>query len=308
MKSAILSWVADTHWPRRLARFTRPSLVITLLCSLFAASANAAPFVYVVTITQQFGIIDLADGKFTPIGNGTPDSLSNLVWSPDGLLLTLATTGDHAGYLAAINPATGKEVALRPIKYNGQPLGYNAFSLAEVRDRLYLTDFSNNLYLVNPVTGNATPVGENGGTTGLRPDTNVPFTTNADGTFNLCDEGFYGFDGKLYATFDSFAIDTSQTPPAIAHEFLSPYIWQIDPFTGAATFIANTDWKINAIFEVDGTFYAFKGTLDAFEDGFPIAHDELDTLDLRTGKTSKIADIDPSIGVIFGATPVHRWH
>jgi hypothetical protein len=306
MKSIILWWTADIDWSRRLARFARPSLIISLLCSLFAASANAAPFVYVVTITQQFGIIDLADGKFTPIGNGTPDGLSNLMWSPDGSLLSLATTGNHAGYLATINPATGKEVALRAIKYNGQPLGYNAFSLAEVRDRLYLTDFSNNLYFVNPVTGNATPVGENGGTTGLRPDANVPFTTNADGTFNLCDEGLYEFDGKLYATFDSFAIDTTQSPPAIAHKFLSPYVWQIDPLTGAATFIANTDWQINAIVEVDGRFYAFKSTLDGFEDGFPVAHDELDTLDLRTGKTSKIADIDPSIGIIFGATPVHR--
>jgi hypothetical protein len=77
--------------------------------------------------------VDLANGSFTPIGNGTPDRLANLVWMPDGTLLSLVTTGNQIGYLARINPANGKEIPTRAISYKGQPLGANAFSLASAR-------------------------------------------------------------------------------------------------------------------------------------------------------------------------------
>jgi hypothetical protein len=285
--------------------FARIALIASLTCGLFAASANAAPFVYVVTLFQQFGTIDLANGQFTPIGNGTPDGLSNLMYLSNGSLLSLATTGSNAGYLATINLSNGKETAIRPIKVNGQPLGTNAFSLAEVGNQLYVTDFSNNLYSVDFRTGNATPVGRNGGTTGLRPDPNVPFTTNDDGTFNLCDEALYAVGWNLYATFDSFAINTPATgPPAIAHRYIAPYVWEIDPRTGAATFIANTDWQIAAIVETEGQAYAFEGVFDSFSNGFPNGHYALYKLDLRTGKTTWVADIDPSVGLVFGAVPV----
>ena len=306
MKSRILWWVPGTGWFCPPSRFARLLLIVCFMCCLFAASANAAPFVYVVTLSQQFGTIDLANGKFQPIGNGTPDGLTNLMWLTDESLLSLATTGSDAGYLAKIDPATGEETALRPITYNGQPLGLNAFDLAEVRGRLYVTDFSNNLYSVDLATGNATRVGANGGTTGMRPDPNIPLTFNTDGTFNLCDEGLYGFAGKLYATFDSYAIDPNATPPSRAHEYLYPYLWQIDPLTGAATFIANTDWQLSAIVEAKGKFYAFRVVIDGFNFtfGFPIAHAELVSLDQKTGKTQKLADIDPSLGPIFGAAPV----
>lgn len=305
MKSKILWWVQRAGYGRPVARFARLSLVVSFMCSLLAASAGAAPSVYVVTLSQQFGTVDLANGQFTPIGSPTPDGMSNLVWW-NGSLLSLATTGANAGYLVKINPATGDETVLRAITYNGQPLGFNAFDLAKVRGGLYVTDFSNNLYSVDFATGDATPVGHSGGTTGLRPDPNIPFTFNSDGTFNLCDEGLYGFDGKLYATFDSFAIDPTQTPPTRAHEYMSPYVWQIDPRSGAATFVANTDWQLSAIVAVNGKFYAFEAISDAFDfgHGVPIAHAELVTLDLRTGKTGKVADIDPNPGPIFGAAPV----
>src|SRR5436853_1163394 len=77
MKSRILWWVPRA---RPLVRLARVSLILTFICGLLAASANAAPFVYVVTLTQQFGTIDLANGKFQPTANGTADGLSNLVW------------------------------------------------------------------------------------------------------------------------------------------------------------------------------------------------------------------------------------
>ena len=302
MKSNTLSWVHRAVWPRPVARLVRLSLVVSFLCSLLAASASAAPFVYVITLSQKFGTVDLANGQFTSIGGPTPDGMSNLLWW-NGSLLSMATTGANAGSLVKIDPATGDETVLRAITVNGQALGFNAFDLAKVGGRLYVTDFSNNLYSVDFATGDATPVGHSGGTTGLRPDPNVPFTFNSDGTFNLCDEGLYGFDGKLYGTFDSYAIDPTQTPPPRAHEYMSPYVWEIDPHTGAATFIANTDWQVSAIVANEGKFYAFEAVFDGFDNG-PIAHAELVTLNLRTGKTSKVGDVVPNPGPIFGAAPV----
>src|SRR5215471_5558561 len=170
MKSRIL-WAVE-----KIQRdsFTKPMqlcfIVTALLLSLFNLSASAAPLVYVVTASQQFGTVDLANGHFQPIGNGTPDGLSNLVWW-HGSLLSLATTGTDAGDLVKINPATGEETVI------GQTgLGFNAFDLAKVRGRLYLTDFSNNLYSVDAGSGVATPTSA----TGMPPDPTIPFTTNSD--------------------------------------------------------------------------------------------------------------------------------
>jgi hypothetical protein len=83
-------------------------------------------------------------------------------------------------------------------------------------------------------------------------------------------------------------------------------VYEVDPFTGATTVIANTDWQLSAIVEADGKVYAFKAVIDGFDWSIdvPIAHAELVTLDVKTGKTKKVADIDPSLGPIFGATPV----
>ena len=254
MKLNTLSWMHRAAWSLPVAKCARLSLVVSFMCSLLATSASAASNVYVVTLSQQFGTVDLATGEFTPIGSPTPDGMSNLVWW-NGSLLSLATTGADAGYLVKIDPATGDETVLRAITYNGQPLGFNAFDLAKVEGRLYVTDFSNNLYAVDFATGDAKPVGRSGGTTGLRPDPNIPFTFNNDGTFNLCDEGLYGVDGKLYANFDSYAIDPTQTSPNRAHEYMSPYVWQIDPRTGAATFIANTDWQVADIVPNPGPIF-----------------------------------------------------
>ena len=292
MKSRILWWLPGAG---PLARLARLSLIVSFTCVLFATSASAAPFVYVVTLTQKFGTIDLANGKFQPVGSGTPDSLSNLVWWR-GSLRTL-TTFPTLGSLAKINRATGEETVI-----GATGLSFNAFDLAQVRGKLYLTDFSNNLYSVDPASGVATPIAN----TGMPPDANIPLTFNNDGTFNLCDEGLYGIAGKLYATFDSYAIDPTQTPPTVVHRYVSPRVYEVDSFTGATRILAETDWQLSAIVEADGKIYAFKAVFDGFDwsIGVPIGHAELDTLDLKTGKTKKIADIDPSLGPIFGAAPV----
>jgi hypothetical protein len=303
MMSRILMRVTRAARFHGLARVTRLSLIVSLALASFGAPASAEPFVYVVTLSQQFGTVDLATGSFHAIGNPTPDAMADLVWGPDGLLYSLTTSGSDVGTLATINPVTG-EVTDKP-KPTG--LGFNAFSLAAVRGKLYLTDFSNSIYSVNAETGEATLMGA----TGMPPDPNVPFTFNNDGTFNLCDQGFYGLGGELYATFDSFALapaqtEPTQTPPTIPHVFVSPALYRIDPSTGNATFIAETDPQLTALVEVNGKTYAFKGVLDGFDTtyNFPIAHNELVTFDLATGETTALTDVDHSIGVIFGAAPI----
>jgi hypothetical protein len=280
-------------------RLTQVFLLLLAL-TLFKTTASAAPFVYVVTLSQQFGMLDLATGKFQAIGNPTPDFLTNLVWW-HGSLFSLTTPGgaNPPGSLAQINPATGEETI------RGQTgLGVNAFDLGAVRGKLYLTDFGGNIYSVDPESGVATPITA----TGIPADPTIPLTFNSDGTFNLCDEGLYSIGGKLYATFDAFDFDPAPTPPTIAHVKVPPALYQIEPATGLATFIAQTDLEIGTLVEVDGKIYGFEGVLDGFDFIFnvPIAHDRLVRLNLATGKTNVLTDVDHSIGVVFGAAPVRR--
>jgi streptogramin lyase len=270
-------------------------LIASLTLTLLAIPASAAPSVYVVTLSQQFGTVDLDTGAFHPIGDPTPEGQTNLVWGTGGSLLSLTVSGN----LVKINPATGDVTVI-----DATGLGFNAFDLAEVRGKLYLTDFSNNIYTVDPETGAATFLRA----TGMPPDPTIPFTLNNDGTLNLCDESFYGVNGKLYATFDSFAVG----PDPAKQNYLGittnvdSQLYQIDPATGTATLIGPTDLQLGASVEVDGKFYAFRLVFDAFADGFPVVHSQLVRLDRTSGKTTFVRDIDPAAGAIFGAAPVRR--
>ncbi len=299
MFSTMLMQVAGATRFRGLAMFGKLSSLIWLALILCAASANAAPFVYVVTLSQQFGTLDLANGTFHEIGNPTPDQMANLVWGPEGILYSMTVTGADAGSLAKINPRTGEVTDIGPTG-----LGFNAFSLAGIRGKLYATDFSNNFYQVDSKTGEATLITA----TGMPPDPNVPFTFNSDGSFNLCDEGFYGIGKELYATFDAFAFDPNAAPPITANVFVAPAIYRIDPTTGRATYVAETDLNLSAFVEVDEEVYGFRGVLDGFDTtyDFPVAHAEIVRLDLRTGRTGKPIEVDPSIGPIFGAAPIRN--
>jgi hypothetical protein len=290
MKTAVLS---------KLATLSN-ALIALLVLTLVPAVANAASpgLVYVVTVTAtgpQFGVVDLANGKFLPIGKPEPAALSNLVWW-QGSLLSLATSDPYAGDLVRIDPFTGEITVI-----GATGLGYNAFSLAETRGKLYLTDFSNNLYSVHPHTGAATLIAA----TGMPPDPSIPFTTNSDGTFNLCDESVYHLDGKLYATFDSFNIDpvTLLFDKDPANATVSPALYRIDPSTGSATLIGPTNLDLGAAVAVDGEYYAFRLSFTGFTAGFPTAFSELVKLDLATGQTKFVRLIDPSAGTIFGAAP-----
>jgi hypothetical protein len=286
------------------------ALIAPLALSLFASSVSAQPLVYVVRLGPngpEFGTVDLANGRFryiaTPKLDGTPVSLGNLVWR-NGSLLSLASSDPIAGYLVKINPANGEITVIGPTG-----LSYDAFELAEANGKLYLTDFNvgggfQNLYAVDPSTGAATLVGP----TGVPADVNAPFTTNPDGTFNLCDETLYGVGGKLYVTFDAnnFAPGTLETNEYPADPTISPALYQVDPATGSTTVIGPTFEYSDASTEVHGTFYAFAGLLTGFPGGFPAGVSELEKIDLTTGAASFLRVVDGSAGVIVGATPAVR--
>ena len=297
MKSTMLRAVSKASlFSKRLV--LAQAVVASLALFLFAASASAGPSVYVVSVGPsgpEFGTVDLVSGNFHHIAD-TAETMSNLVWW-HGSLLSLSTSDPLPGYLVKINPASGE---ITPIGPTG--LGYNAFDLAEVRGKLYLTDFNNNIYSLDPQTGAATFMKA----TGMLPDPNVPFTTNADGTFNLCDESFYGVGGELFATFDSFNIDetTLVIDENPANQTVSPALYRIDPLTGAATRVGPTNLTLSSSVEVDGKIYAFRTPVTGFVDGFPVGFSQLVTLDLATGKTRFIRNVDAATGPIFGAAPV----
>lgn len=263
---------------------TRQIPVVLLALGSFAATASADSDVYVVTIFQQFGTVDLTTGSFQPIGAGTPDPVANLVPAPNGQLFSLDVAN---GNLVSINPATGATTVVGPTG-----VGAFGFDLAEVGGKLYLTDFSNNLYTVNASTGAATLMGP----TGMPPDLSAPFTMNPDGTINLCDESLYGIGNTLYATFDAFKLDPVTLS---ATDVVPPDLWQINPSTGVATLIGPTSMMLGASVDVGGTFYAFH--LVPTPTG---QVNQLYTLDLSNGDTTFVRDIDPSAAGIVGASPV----
>ncbi len=253
---------------------------------LFVVPASVGQSVYVVNGNNQFGVVSLSSGGFHPIGAGTPEPDSNLVWGPDGSLFTLGTV---SGNLESINPATGATSTIGSFGLPFFPTGMStAFDLAGVNGKLYLTDFSANLYSVNPGTGAATMIGP----TGMPPDPHIPFTVNPDGTINFCDEILYGVGGKLYATFDSFTFDP--VSGTVASVVVPPDLWRIDPSTGTATLIGPTSLNLDGGVEVNGQFYAFY---------LPGNSSQLVTLDLSNGNTVPLTNIDPSAGLIFGAAP-----
>lgn len=273
-------------------------LIVSLALGVLVASAGENKAVYVVTAAQQFGTVDLETGTFQAIGPGTPEVDGDLVHGPNGTLYSLGT---FTGSLVSIDPETGATTVIGPTG-----LGTNAFSFAEAGGRLYLTDFQNNLYSVDASTGHATLIGP----TGMPPDPHVPFTFNADGSFNLCDEILLGVGDKLYATFDSYTLNTT----TLAMDFVvAPDLWEINPQTAVATLISPTSSNMDALARLDGRFYAFRLQITGFSSTVgPEAINQLLTFDLENGGTGFVRDIDPAAGPIFGAAPVHarprlRW-
>jgi len=72
----------------------------------------------------------------------------------------------------------------------------------------------------------------------------------------------------------------------------APALYEINPKTGHAKFIAPTDFGLASIVTVNDTVYALKA-----------ATGQVVTLDVATGQTSAVSDLDPAARLIGGATP-----
>lgn len=291
--------------------FRKSSLMLTLVMPFALASHSRAqsadPQAYVVTINGEFGSVDLATGAFHQIGPDTPGIMANLVWS-NGTLFSLVTTGNNTGSLARINPTTGQVTIIGPTG-----LGYNAFSLGGLAGKLYLTDFNigggfQNLYSVDPSTGAAKLVGP----THIPADSVAPFTPNANGWINLCDETIYGMNGKLYVTYDSYAQDPSPRSPTYLKTSTNnpPALYEVDPSNAATGIVGDTSAYLDAVAGAGGNPFAFKVVVINWGKFGPHARTQLLTLDLTTGQATPAQRgaaplyVDASAQGIFGAAPV----
>jgi hypothetical protein len=248
---------------------------------------HAGPIVTVITGSQQIGQMDLATGSFSPSGS-IPPTIQYLAVGPNGSLLTMFFDGN----LGSIDPNTGAISVIGPTGFtdcsspSSPTCGSNSqLSFGSAGGMLYATDFANDFYTVDPVTAHATLVGA----TGIPGIPFIPVSTNPDGSFNFYDENLFGVGGSPYANFDAATFN-----PA-TFEFtavISPELYKIDVNTGHATPIASTDLGLVTVFNLNGTVFGFNGVSG-----------QIVTLEVTSGITSTVSNIDPSVGLIAGAAP-----
>lgn len=254
------------------------------------ASPSAKPslLTYVITIGFEFGVVDMASGSFLPIGPGLPPDVGDgLVPGTGKSLFSLGFSGN----LDAIDPATGQTTVIGATGLGDcstpeSPCGPNsALWIGLVNGHYYVTDFANNLYSLDPKTAATKLIGP----TGMPPITSPPFSENPDGSVNVFGASLFGARGKFYAYFATLAINfeagtfTPQIPGAI---------YEIDEKTGLATKVVDTSSTLSAFVNMNDTIYGF----DAWTS-------QVVTVDLTTGETTPVADVDAEVGVVAGATP-----
>jgi hypothetical protein len=273
---------------------TKSLLIGSLSLALFHIPACADSVVYVVSGALagggQFGTVDLNTGAYQQVGPVEPDGYFGMASGPSGSLLA----GTYAANLDSINPLTGVSTrvgptGLGPCVVPSSACGSNSFAdLGGLNGKIYATDFQNNLYTINPLTGAATLLNAH---TGLPAIPFIPGTSNSDGTFNFYDEAIWGAGGKLYATFDAELFDPNSN--TVVSLVVAPELYQIDPSTGAAIPVGATDHGIGAVVEIDGISYAFD-----------VDTDQITSIDLSSGHTTFVSNFDLSAGVIQEAATI----
>lgn len=283
------------------------ALAASLVLVPCARAATPGSKVYVVTLTGEFGTVDLSTGQFHQIGSDMPESPENLVWS-NGTLYGIAESANDFGDLVKINPSTGQVTDIGPTG-----LGFNAFGLGAVNGNLYMTDLNvgagtQNLYSVNATTGAATLIGS----TGVPADTVAPFSFLPNGWLALCDETITGVDGKLYITFDEVSFDINRQDSTYLNEeaLIPAALYEVDPLSGATTYVNPTRANVDAAVQVGGSTYAFAVGIKAWTNKFgPKTPTQLLTLDLGSGATTPVENDGVAVNVaagqgVFGAVPL----
>ena len=261
---------------------TRITLFCTLLLGLAAASAHADD-VYTINGGGQFGSVNLSTGAFTPIGPGLPEGTDGLVAGPGGNLLTVGGSGD----LYSINPSTGVATTIgnTGLTLSTEPVN----SLGGLNGSVYALDTNNSLYSVNTSTGLATLIGSTG----------MPGDPGCGNFPNLCDEAMFSYNGNLYATYDAWLVGPDGYTTTILD---NPALWEIDPTTAAATFVASTGLRILSLAEDNGAVVGFEGFPSA-ANPLPNPLVEAINLDPANGSTSEIVSLGTDTGPMFGVAP-----
>jgi hypothetical protein len=242
--------------------------------------------VYVIGGSQEFGAIDVTTGVFQSLGPAPSAALGyfGLAAGPNGSLYTFLYNGD----VVSINPATGVASDIGPSGLGDcttpgvSPCGPNsANDIGGSGGNIYATDYQNQLYGLNPMTGAATLIGPTG----------IPAFApgfNPDGTVTFYDEAIFGAPGGLYMTFDSFEFDLNTfTNGSVV---VAPELYRINTSTGGATPLGPTDLGIGAVVGVNGTYYAFDDITN-----------QIESLNLANGSTTFVSNFDPAAGLIQGA-------
>jgi hypothetical protein len=246
--------------------------------------------VYVITGNLQFGVLELHSGAFLPIGPALPPNVGGGLVSGRGKsLLTLAFSGD----LFVIDRVKGTtsivgHTGLGDCSTPASPCGPNSANvICRLDETLYATDFANNLYSVDSESGATRLIGP----TGMPAVPFIPLSTSPAGT-NVLNESLFSAGGKLYANFAAGVLHPGG-PPTIV---FPAALYQINPKTGHARWIAPTAFGLTSIVTVNDTVYAFNA-----------ATGQVVTLDVATGQTSPLLPVsvlDEAARVIGGATPV----
>jgi hypothetical protein len=265
---------------------TRQRLLFLLAPVLLAASASAGPIVYVVNGSQQLGTIDLTTGVFQSLGPApsAPVGYFGLAPAPNGSLVTFLYNGD----MASINPATGVATDIGPSGLGDCTIpgvslcGPNsANDIGDLAGKIYATDFQNDFYDLDPLTGAATLIGPTG----------IPAFvpgSNPDGTVTFYDESIFGAPDGLYMTFDSFTFNLNTF--AVGSTVVSPELYRVNTLTGGATPIGPTDLGIGTVVALNGVYYAFDDLTN-----------QIESLNLANGSTTFVSNFDPAAGLIQGA-------
>ncbi len=257
-----------------------------------ALALYAGPVVYTIGNNSQFGTLDLATGAFTKISD-TPPILQYLATGPNNNLLTMSFDGN----LASINPATGAVSVVGPTGFGDCSgavvvnLSNCELSFGQALGKYYTTDFNNNLYTINPLTGHATLVGK----TGIPALTFLPGIPAADGSFAFYDENLFEAGGKLYANFETGHFQPPADPnsnPVVTPTSPSA-LYQINPITGVAMKVADTTFGQVTIANINGAIYSFDGP-----------ESSINTLDVTTGMTTFISSSDQNVGLVSGVAAV----
>lgn len=251
-----------------------------------SAPLNPSLMVYGITIGFEFGAMDLRSGAFLPIGPGLPPDVGDgLVQGPGTSLLSLGFDGK----LIAIDPFTGKTsvvgaTGLGDCSTQTSPCGPNSANWIGVIDgHYYVTDFANNLYSLDPNTAATKLIGP----TGIPGLAAAPFFQYPDGSVYVFGASLFSARGKFYAYFASLTVNFAD---GTFNTLFPGTLYQIDPATGHATMVANTETTLTTIVNVNETIYALNASTG-----------QVEVLNVTNGYTTVLANVDPTVGPIAGA-------